>query len=270
MLNSCPYEHIAVPNNIPTGSLNVALVKKQRGCSTWERSRLAWQLNDGRRGRDHYLTLSSRTLMSILWCSPVDSPLNQLSQDSAPLFRPHPLPSPPRNTCCSGPVHEGRKVCSEQPWAWLPPSCFSSWFCEVFQALLPHPIFCPGHFLISLVVTISSITYMFSHVADSFRRSNMKGTTNDGTYSPDYSLASVDLKSFKNNLVDIIQQNKERWKELAAQGTVVYEAFLPSLSVLTPPLRCWIVFLPRFPLLQNMQALRGIYNLAIHKKIGYS
>lgn len=48
---------------------------------------------------------------------------------------------------------------------------------------------------------------------------------NDGTYSPDYSLASVDLKSFKNNLVDIIQQNKERWKELAAQGIVVYEAF---------------------------------------------
>ncbi|XP_068823627.1 dual specificity calcium/calmodulin-dependent 3',5'-cyclic nucleotide phosphodiesterase 1A [Capricornis sumatraensis] len=64
----------------------------------------------------------------------------------------------------------------------------------------------------------SSVTYMLSHVADSFRRSNMKGTTNDGTYSPDYSLASVDLKSFKNSLVDIIQQNKERWKELAAQG----------------------------------------------------
>ncbi|XP_021558547.1 dual specificity calcium/calmodulin-dependent 3',5'-cyclic nucleotide phosphodiesterase 1A isoform X1 [Halichoerus grypus] len=53
---------------------------------------------------------------------------------------------------------------------------------------------------------------------DLFRRSNMKGTVNDGTYSPDYSLTSVDLQSFKNNLVDIIQQNKERWKELAAQG----------------------------------------------------
>ncbi|XP_049471356.1 dual specificity calcium/calmodulin-dependent 3',5'-cyclic nucleotide phosphodiesterase 1A isoform X8 [Panthera uncia] len=71
---------------------------------------------------------------------------------------------------------------------------------------------------------------------DLFRRSNMKGTMNDGTYSPDYSLASVDLKSFKNNLVDIIQQNKERWKELAAQGIVVYEALLLSLSVLTLPL----------------------------------
>uniref|UniRef100_A0A8C0CSN7 Phosphodiesterase n=1 Tax=Balaenoptera musculus TaxID=9771 RepID=A0A8C0CSN7_BALMU len=64
----------------------------------------------------------------------------------------------------------------------------------------------------------SSSTCMLSHLAHSSRRSNMKGTVNDGTYSPDYSLASVDLKSFKNNLVDIIQQNKERWKELAAQG----------------------------------------------------
>ncbi|KAK2502676.1 hypothetical protein MC885_004995, partial [Smutsia gigantea] len=52
------------------------------------------------------------------------------------------------------------------------------------------------------------------------RLSNMKGPMNDGTYFPDYSLESVDLKSFKNNLVDIIQQNKERWKELAAQDAI--------------------------------------------------
>ena len=78
---------------------------------------------------------------------------------------------------------------------------------------------------------------MLSHVADFFRRSNMKGTTNDGTYSPDYSLASVDLKSFKNSLVDIIQQNKERWKELAAQGTV-YEAFLHPSHILWDMLDC--------------------------------
>ncbi|XP_069875753.1 dual specificity calcium/calmodulin-dependent 3',5'-cyclic nucleotide phosphodiesterase 1A isoform X1 [Dipodomys merriami] len=56
------------------------------------------------------------------------------------------------------------------------------------------------------------------HVADSLRRSNAKGSMSDGSYAPDYSLTAVDLKSFKNNLVDIIQQNKERWKELAAQG----------------------------------------------------
>nr|KAF6496937.1 phosphodiesterase 1A [Rousettus aegyptiacus] len=64
----------------------------------------------------------------------------------------------------------------------------------------------------------SSGIFMGLYTADLFRRSNMKGTMNEGTYSPDYSLASVDLKSFKNNLMDIIQQNKERWKELAVQG----------------------------------------------------
>ncbi|XP_047398596.1 dual specificity calcium/calmodulin-dependent 3',5'-cyclic nucleotide phosphodiesterase 1A isoform X1 [Sciurus carolinensis] len=64
----------------------------------------------------------------------------------------------------------------------------------------------------------SSSTIVGLHVADVLRRSNLKGLVNDGSYSPDYSLTAVDLKSFKNNLVDIIQQNKERWKELAAQG----------------------------------------------------
>lgn len=75
------------------------------------------------------------------------------------------------------------------------------------------------------------------HIADALRRPNAKGSMSDGSYSSDYSLAAVDLKSFKNNLVDIIQQNKERWKELAAQGSVVYEALLPSRSVFTSPLR---------------------------------
>ncbi|XP_021102791.1 calcium/calmodulin-dependent 3',5'-cyclic nucleotide phosphodiesterase 1A isoform X4 [Heterocephalus glaber] len=64
----------------------------------------------------------------------------------------------------------------------------------------------------------SSATLVGLHIADSMRRSNMKGCVSDGSCSPDYSLAAVDLKSFKNNLMDIIQQNKERWKELAAQG----------------------------------------------------
>ncbi|XP_049743550.1 dual specificity calcium/calmodulin-dependent 3',5'-cyclic nucleotide phosphodiesterase 1A isoform X2 [Elephas maximus indicus] len=55
-------------------------------------------------------------------------------------------------------------------------------------------------------------------VTDALKQSNVKSSISDGSYFPDYSLAAVDLKSFKNNLVDIIQQNKERWKELAAQG----------------------------------------------------
>ncbi|XP_023568111.1 calcium/calmodulin-dependent 3',5'-cyclic nucleotide phosphodiesterase 1A isoform X3 [Octodon degus] len=64
----------------------------------------------------------------------------------------------------------------------------------------------------------SSATVVGLHIADVMRRSNMKGSVSDGNLSPDYSLAAVDLKSFKNNLMDIIQQNKERWKELAVQG----------------------------------------------------
>lgn len=63
-----------------------------------------------------------------------------------------------------------------------------------------------------------STTIVGLHIADALRRPNAKGSMSDGSYSSDYSLAAVDLKSFKNNLVDIIQQNKERWKELAAQG----------------------------------------------------
>ncbi|XP_063451294.1 dual specificity calcium/calmodulin-dependent 3',5'-cyclic nucleotide phosphodiesterase 1A isoform X6 [Pan paniscus] len=70
----------------------------------------------------------------------------------------------------------------------------------------------------SSYVASSSTTIVGLHIADALRRSNTKGSMSDGSYSPDYSLAAVDLKSFKNNLVDIIQQNKERWKELAAQG----------------------------------------------------
>ncbi|XP_045223283.1 dual specificity calcium/calmodulin-dependent 3',5'-cyclic nucleotide phosphodiesterase 1A isoform X3 [Macaca fascicularis] len=93
----------------------------------------------------------------------------------------------------------------------------------------------------SSYVASSSTTIVGLHIADALRRPNAKGSMSDGSYSSDYSLAAVDLKSFKNNLVDIIQQNKERWKELAAQGSVVYEALLPSRSVFTSPLRVSII-----------------------------
>uniref|UniRef100_A0A2K5MHU4 Phosphodiesterase n=1 Tax=Cercocebus atys TaxID=9531 RepID=A0A2K5MHU4_CERAT len=69
----------------------------------------------------------------------------------------------------------------------------------------------------SSYVASGSTTIVGLHIADALRRPNAKGSMSDGSYSSDYSLAAVDLKSFKNNLVDIIQQNKERWKELAAQ-----------------------------------------------------
>ncbi|XP_017802182.2 calcium/calmodulin-dependent 3',5'-cyclic nucleotide phosphodiesterase 1A isoform X1 [Papio anubis] len=71
----------------------------------------------------------------------------------------------------------------------------------------------------SSYVASGSTTIVGLHIADALRRPNAKGSMSDGSYSSDYSLAAVDLKSFKNNLVDIIQQNKERWKELAAQAS---------------------------------------------------
>lgn len=92
----------------------------------------------------------------------------------------------------------------------------------------------------------------------------MKGTMNDGTYSPDYSLASVDLKSFKNNLVDIIQQNKERWKELAAQGMVVYEPTAFSLYLNSSEILD--VFIKYA---HPWWYLEFSYPLIIHKKVGF-
>ncbi|TFK14609.1 putative G-protein coupled receptor 63 [Platysternon megacephalum] len=57
--------------------------------------------------------------------------------------------------------------------------------------------------------------------ADVQRRPSVKSTTSDGGTSTDNSLATVDLSSFKDNLVQIIQENKERWKELAVQEELV-------------------------------------------------
>ncbi|XP_053453578.1 dual specificity calcium/calmodulin-dependent 3',5'-cyclic nucleotide phosphodiesterase 1A isoform X1 [Nycticebus coucang] len=70
----------------------------------------------------------------------------------------------------------------------------------------------------SYVTSSCSSTIVGLQSTDPIRRANTRGYLGDPSYFPDYSLTAVDLKSFKNNLVDIIQQNKERWKELAAQG----------------------------------------------------
>ncbi|XP_073489840.1 dual specificity calcium/calmodulin-dependent 3',5'-cyclic nucleotide phosphodiesterase 1A isoform X2 [Aquarana catesbeiana] len=52
---------------------------------------------------------------------------------------------------------------------------------------------------------------------DTQRKPSMRTPLTDGGSVMEYSLASVDLQHFKKNLVEIIQQNKERWKELAVQ-----------------------------------------------------
>lgn len=55
--------------------------------------------------------------------------------------------------------------------------------------------------------------------AESQRRPGFKSTGDGGTHTEN-SLATVDLRSFKDNLMEIIQANKERWKELAAEGMI--------------------------------------------------
>ncbi|NXD83250.1 PDE1A phosphodiesterase, partial [Halcyon senegalensis] len=53
--------------------------------------------------------------------------------------------------------------------------------------------------------------------AEAHRRPSFKSTSDGGTHTEN-SLATVDLMSFKDNLMKIIQANKERWKELAVEG----------------------------------------------------
>lgn len=56
--------------------------------------------------------------------------------------------------------------------------------------------------------------------AETQRRHNFKTTASDGGTHTENSLATVDLTSFKNNLMQIIQANKERWKKLAEDGMI--------------------------------------------------
>ncbi|XP_075286619.1 dual specificity calcium/calmodulin-dependent 3',5'-cyclic nucleotide phosphodiesterase 1A isoform X1 [Opisthocomus hoazin] len=52
--------------------------------------------------------------------------------------------------------------------------------------------------------------------AEAQRRPSFKSSSDGGTHTEN-SLATVDLTSFKDNLMKIIQANKERWKELAVE-----------------------------------------------------
>ncbi|KAM3915909.1 dual specificity calcium/calmodulin-dependent 3',5'-cyclic nucleotide phosphodiesterase 1A isoform 1-T1 [Leptodactylus fuscus] len=57
----------------------------------------------------------------------------------------------------------------------------------------------------------------FGRGGDIQKKPGVRTPQTDGSPVMDYSLANVDLQHFKKNLVEIIQQNKERWKELAVQ-----------------------------------------------------
>uniref|UniRef100_A0A8C9QTG9 Phosphodiesterase n=1 Tax=Scleropages formosus TaxID=113540 RepID=A0A8C9QTG9_SCLFO len=54
-------------------------------------------------------------------------------------------------------------------------------------------------------------------VVESVQRHSDRGSTADQGTSIDYSLAAINLKHVRHTLSDVIQQNKERWKELAVQ-----------------------------------------------------
>ncbi|XP_055575245.1 dual specificity calcium/calmodulin-dependent 3',5'-cyclic nucleotide phosphodiesterase 1A isoform X2 [Falco biarmicus] len=56
--------------------------------------------------------------------------------------------------------------------------------------------------------------------AEAQRRPSFKSASDGGTHTEN-SLATVDLTSFKDNLMKIIQANKERWKELAVEEELV-------------------------------------------------
>lgn len=73
--------------------------------------------------------------------------------------------------------------------------------------------------------------------AETQRRPSVKSTTTDGGSSTENSLATVDLTSFKENLVQIIQANKDRWKELAAQGMLSQAGVFPPVSTVLPYLQ---------------------------------
>lgn len=64
--------------------------------------------------------------------------------------------------------------------------------------------------------------------ADLHKKAGMKSAMNVGGTCSDNSLATVDLKSFKDNLVHIIQQNKDRWKELAEKEELLQNVGEPK------------------------------------------
>lgn len=64
-------------------------------------------------------------------------------------------------------------------------------------------------------------------VVESVQRHSGRGSNDEHGGPTDYSLASIDLKRVRHVLSEIIQNNKERWKELSVQGV-----FGPTHSLL--------------------------------------
>lgn len=59
-------------------------------------------------------------------------------------------------------------------------------------------------------------------VVESVQRHRGLGSNDEEGGSTDYSLRGIDQKRIRHLLSEIIQNNKERWKELSVQGVFVF------------------------------------------------
>ncbi|XP_064420106.1 dual specificity calcium/calmodulin-dependent 3',5'-cyclic nucleotide phosphodiesterase 1A [Latimeria chalumnae] len=65
-------------------------------------------------------------------------------------------------------------------------------------------------------LSVNSMTSLPFGSVDTLKKASSKNAS-DGGFFMDYSLATVDLKRFKCNLIGIVKENKERWKVLAVE-----------------------------------------------------
>ncbi|KAJ7345568.1 hypothetical protein JRQ81_001518 [Phrynocephalus forsythii] len=65
------------------------------------------------------------------------------------------------------------------------------------------------------------------------KRLNVKNALSVSGTCSENTLATVDLRSFKENLFQIIQENKDRWKDLAEKEELVQEERMPSKEPMT-------------------------------------
>uniref|UniRef100_A0A6Q2YM24 Phosphodiesterase n=1 Tax=Esox lucius TaxID=8010 RepID=A0A6Q2YM24_ESOLU len=89
-------------------------------------------------------------------------------------------------------------------------------------------------------------------VVESVQRHSVRGSSQgeDQGVTTDYSLTGIDLKRVRRTLAEVIQHNKDRWKELSVHGMILLMLLLPFLffySVLSPKHSSYVqysVFLP--------------------------
>ncbi|XP_009571048.1 PREDICTED: calcium/calmodulin-dependent 3',5'-cyclic nucleotide phosphodiesterase 1A [Fulmarus glacialis] len=97
--------------------------------------------------------------------------------------------------------------------------------------------------------------------AEAQRRPSFKSTSDGGPHTEN-SLATVDLTSFKDNLMKIIQANKERWKELAVEDLLIksvngWQAQAPSSMSLPCPVPKVPTFKPLCLQLNSKREVKG-------------